>query len=193
MGFKSALDATLIFEGVYSSRIDDGETVFGISRYYWPGWKGWAIVDKIVRRGKSATIKEDLKAEYDKVGELHSLVHDFYLDNFWNRKNLSEVDKISHLIAEYVFDYGVNQGSGRSALALQEGINFLNRNQLIFKDLVVDGKVGPRTIEALKMIDRYNNIQQLHTVLRVIRGNQYLEIFRKKPWQEVYVGWIDRI
>ena len=192
MGFDDALKKTLAWEGIYSNRIDDGETVFGVCRNYWPKWKGWAIVDKLLKntRREPDTILEE---EFDKHEEFYFLIYEFYENNFWDRKNLSSVDLISPLVAEYVFDYGVNLGSGRSALALQEGINFLNRNQMTFKDLVVDGKVGPRTLEALKMVDRYNNIPQLHTVLRVIRGNQYLEIFRKKPWMEKFIGWIDRI
>ena len=192
MSFDDAWKKTLDWEGIWSNRIDDGPTLYGISRNYWPNWPGWLIVDGLLRNTRKDP-EEILKTEYEKGEMLYDLIREFYRVNFWDRKNLDKVDEISPLIAEYVFDYGVNQGSGRSALALQEGINFLNRNQLTFKDLVVDGKIGPRTLEALKVVARYNNIPQLHKVLRVIRGNQYLEIFRAKPWMEKFIGWIDRI
>lgn len=59
-----------------------------------------------------------------------------YLADFWNKLRC---DDIGAPLDEFLFDYAVNSGVGRAAVALQEAVGALR-----------DGRIGPRTIDALK-------------------------------------------
>ena len=69
---------------------------------------------------------------------------------FWDRFWGDEVSAIAPSLARELFDTAVNMGVTRSVSFLQEALNVLNRNQLLYHDLTVDGSFGPKSIEALQ-------------------------------------------
>jgi lysozyme family protein len=190
MSFEESFQSMLRLEGIYSNRIDDGETVYGISRNYWTKLPMWHTVDEITRSHRDPIPK--LKALFEEKKEFYNDIKYFYQANFWDVNNLDSVNAITQQVAEYVFDTGVNQGTGFAATMLQNGLNFLNRNQIRYRDLFVDGKIGPRTLAALKECIRTDEARLLK-VLKILRGERYLDILRRRPWDEQYIGWIDRI
>ena len=69
-------------------------------------------------------------------------------------------------------------------------LNLMNRNQKDFKDLLVDGDIGKKTIGAYKKVDD----RILLKVLNGLQFRRYVEICEKRPDQEKYFnGWMKRV
>lgn len=99
---ESILDI-LLTEGGYANDPDDlgGETYRGISRKFWPNWKGWVIIDARKEDPNFPRILENSQLLMDAVIE-------FYDINFWDKIG---GDKISNQsIADLLVDSAVNEG-----------------------------------------------------------------------------------
>jgi len=178
--FNKAFDITMGHEGGYNNDPDDvgGETYRGIARNYHPHWSGWNIID-------------DTKPHIDHV-QLDPHVREFYETKFWDVNLLDNFD--SQDIANEMFDTGVNMGSGRAARFLQECLNYLNRDERWFKDLVVDGNIGNASLFALNKVLDNGDEEILLIMLNVCQGRHYMEYMRKSPTQEKYArGWFSRV
>ena len=184
--FEKAFYKTMGHEGGYVHDPDDagGETYMGIARRYNGTWDGWNIIDDCKSCGNFPKCLDD-------NDELIEAVEDFYEAKYWDVNLLDEFP--SQAIAEEMFDTGVNMGVGRAAKFLQECLNYLNRNEDLFKDLVVDGDVGPATINGLLAIKEKDH-DILLTMMNVCQGRHYMEYMKKSPTQEKYArGWFKRV
>jgi len=178
--FDEAFDITMKHEGKYSNDKDDvgGETYRGIARNYHPYWLGWNIID-------------DTKPNID-YSQMDPYVRDFYEDKFWDINLLDNCD--SQVIANEMFDTGVNMGTSRAAKFLQECLNYLNRNGSLFDELVVDGKIGNASLAALNEILVSGDEKILLIMMNVCQGRHYMEYMKKSPIQEKYArGWFSRV
>lgn len=185
--FDKAFFKTMGHEGGYVNDKDDagGETYMGISRKYNPTWAGWDTIDDL--KGKS-----NFPKCLDDNDELDNDVMDFYEAMYWDVNRLDEVE--SQAIASEMFDTGVNMGISRAAKFLQEGLNYLNRNEQSYNDLVVDGKIGPASLRALDYIMSHGDEDVLLTIMNVLQGQHYLDYMKKSPIQEKYArGWLKRV
>ena len=178
--FNKAFDITMGHEGGYSNDADDagGETYRGISRKYNPHWTGWNLID-------------DTKPNIDKA-KLDPYVRNFYEDKYWDENLLDEVE--SQAVANEIFDTGVNMGTAKAAKFLQQSLNYLNRNGTLFNELVVDGKIGKKTLDALDDVLCEGDETILLTMMNVLQGNHYFEYMTKSPIQEKFArGWFSRV
>jgi lysozyme family protein len=177
--FIKAFKITSEFEGISSNDVDDpgGQTYRGISRVFFPNWLGWKLID----------------AGNPSFNELDQLVKNFYLNEFWNRCNCSNMHEI---IAIELFDSAVNCGVTQACKWLQESLNFLNNNQKDYKDIMVDGNVGKNTLWTINQC-MYRNGPDYHTlivkIMNILQGTLYLNIMRKYPVKEKYTGWFKRV
>jgi len=169
-------------EGGYVNDPDDrgGETYMGISRKWWPDWLGWIIIDRYKEVGDGF---EKLLAGNTK---LYLMVYGFYENNFLAPFHMIQNEDIE---AE-LFDTAVNMSVKDAKIILQRSLNLLNRNEKLFSDLIVDGIIGEKTIDAIEKV----NTKRLLTVLN---GEQYLH-YRKdvieNPIQEkFFAGWMKRV
>jgi len=185
--FETAYKITMSNEGGYANDPDDvgGETYKGISRNYHPNWKGWTIVDS---HKNSVTFEQDLKNDED----LQRLVKEFYKANFWDVNLLDRFS--SQNIGNEMFDTGVNMGVSRAAMFLQIALNYLNKNEKLYEDLVVDGKIGNKTFSAVNIILNNGEENLLYKVLNILQGYHYLEYMSKSPTQEKFArSWFSRV
>ena len=176
--FNEAFDKTMGHEGGYVNDPDDagGETYRGIARRYHPQWEGWDLID-------------DTKPDIDDAA-LDPYVRKFYEERYWD---VNLLDEFPQSIANEMFDTGVNMGIGRAAKFLQESLNYLNRNESLFQDLVVDGDIGPATMNGLSKISE-GDVKILLKMLNVCQGRHYMEYMKKSPTQEKYArGWFNRV
>lgn len=180
--FEIAHKRTEGFEGGYANDKDDsgGETWRGIARNYNPKWKGWVIIDKIVpvkpktwNRAIFAAINKKLYAHK----ELNQWVDAYYEANYWDCINLDFIS--SQEVANSLFDISVNMGSGRAARFLQKALGVL-----------VDGKIGPKTIAAANSSDP----KFLYDSINELRAKKYEQIIADNPSQEKFrESWFSRI
>lgn len=183
--FEIAESITGRNEGGYANNPADtgGETYAGIARNHWPKWEGWNVIDHIkLQYGRAA---KTINYHASKHAVLNKMISDFYKENFWNRNRLDTIT--DQQLANTVYDFGVNSGTGRAAKFLQQAANDTG-----LVTLTVDGAVGPKTIaaiNALNPLNVYTNYnRRRETFYRSIaKGNQaqFLKswLSRLKPYK----------
>lgn len=148
-----------------------GQTYRGISRKYHPDWPGWALLDS----GQSAD----------------SHVDHFYRENYWNPTKGAA--NPSQLIANEVFEQAVHQSPRIAARRLQRVLNAANKEGSRWADIVPDGAVGAKTLEALTAALQYNYEAEIWGMLNSLHGVYLLERIEDDPTQEAFaIGWFRR-
>ena len=190
--FLNAYDNLIGHEGGYANNSADigGETYKGISRRYNSDWSGWNIIDNLKPSNFNPQNKEhkkQLNQELSQNEELQTLVKEFYYENYWKK---FRGDDLPYEIAEELLEQSVIRGTWKTAgKTLQEALNLLNRNGKLFPDLVVDGIVGPKTLQAVNLVNK----RRLLTVLNGLEFCAFKESMERRPLNEIFVGWFDRI
>lgn len=190
--FKLAYEVTMKHEGGYSNHPKDigGETYKGISRVYNPGWSGWKMVDKAKTTGRSFPDCLALP-EYKKLNK--EMVPQFYKEKYWD---VFLGDKIEQqIIANELFDTGVNMGPQRAVLFLQRSLNLLiyKKGVVTTEPLVEDGLFGQKTFTALDTM-KPEYVRVLFNLMNLMQGNHYLNYTEKDRRQASFlVGWLKRV
>jgi lysozyme family protein len=184
--FKIAYDITMCHEGGYANNPKDtgGETWKGVARNKNPKWKGWSIVDKLRQQ---PNFPSNLSASI----ELQAAVLEIYKIQYWD---VYQLDKFSsQIIANELFDTGVNAGTGTAGKFLQRTLNLLNLNQKLYADLKIDGDVGGATLIALNT--RLPKEEKLiYKILNALQGGHYISIAENNPSQEEFIrSWFSRV
>jgi lysozyme family protein len=187
--FEIAYNKTMGHEGGYSNDPDDNgqETYKGISRKYHPSWPGWDTVDNYKGEpGFPSNLAEDT--------ELDSFVEFFYKENFWDP--ILGDHAPSQVIAEEMFDNAVNMGITRAVRFLQTGLNVLNRTGKNYGNIVVDGRIGKNTLNALEKLLSVSSREEacLYKIMNILQGYHYINLMTKSEKQEKFArGWLNRV
>lgn len=185
--FSEAFNIVMEHEGGYSNdKIDaGGETYRGISRVYHPSWGGWHTVD-------AAKSKPDFPDSLKNNNFLNDYVRSFYRSYYWDIILLDRFE--SQLLANEMFDIGVNMGTSRAVKFLQKALNYLNKNGTVYDDIVEDGDMGSNTLSAMRESIAYRGDEYIYKIMNILQGNHYLEYMKKSPIQEKYAfGWLKRV
>lgn len=122
-----------------------------------------------------------------------AVAFEIYEHRFWKALSLDEVCTLSPAIANEVADTAVNMGQGRSARFLQRALNVMNRLEHFYDDLVVDGLVGPASINALKsfLAARPDDGELvLVNALNCLQGAKYIDLAERREKDESFIfGW----
>ena len=102
-------------------------------------------------------------------------------------------DKIpSQAVAFELFDTAVNMGVVPAATFLQRCLNVLNRQGVLYPDIVKDGRFGPATMKSLKQCLSNGLEKNLYNSLNNLQGAAYIEKAEKYPVKEKYYkGWLE--
>ncbi|MEX8509541.1 MAG: glycoside hydrolase family 108 protein [Leptothrix ochracea] len=170
--FAPALKATLKSEGGYVNDPTDrgGETYCGIARKMNPKWEGWITVDELRK-------KPNFPKNLDSDANLLQQIARFYKINYWDRVRGDDL-KDQH-IAESLFDFGVNAGTGTS----------IKLAQIAAKVSPASGVMNDDSLKALNAIDPELFISKF-TLNKVAR---YVDICKKNGDQKKFIfGWVRR-
>lgn len=122
-----------------------------------------------------------------------SIAETIYIRLYWNALGLDEIEPISEGLVEELFDSGVNVGTRRAARWLQQSLNALNDRERLYRDLVVDGHIGPMTRGALRTYHAQRGDRGLVVLLRMLNSLQgafYIDLAERRPKDEEFVfGW----
>ena len=111
---------------------------------------------------------------------------EIYRKEYWNACRCEEFERNVGL---YVMDFAVNSGTVTAAKALQTCVNLLTSGKAD-SPLIVDGKIGPKTVEAVKRVDANTLVAALHAY----RSTFFLNIVKKNSSQNVFLrGWMNRL
>lgn len=170
-------------EGGYVNNINDlgGETNHGITKTTALEWKS-------------------LWAKYNWDGNMRTmpvaLAYDIYTQGWWNKLRLDDVAKIHPVLCDRLFDWGINAGRQRGVFALQDLLNVCNRQQKDYKDIGVDGAMGPGTLGALQSFVNVRGKPGLRYLINAHSSMQnayYVEISKARQTNEEFTnGWLQR-
>lgn len=170
-------------EGGYVNHSDDlgGATNYGITEATAKEWK-------------------ELWPKYNWNGDMKTLPYDLayeiYVKGWWDRLLLNEVAKIHPVLCDRLFDWSINSGRARAVEALQRILNVCNREERDYPDLVVDGGMGTKTINALKAFMAVRGKDGLRYLITTHDGMQkeyYVAISEKRKKNESFTnGWLRR-
>lgn len=143
--------------------------------------------------------KAALVAKFNWDGTMRNLTvaMAFYIYDvdYWNKLKLTDICKISSVLADKLFDIGVNCGTKRAGEWLQRVLNVSNRQGRDYADLKVDGLLGPATIKAINGLVAKrglgNGIEILIAGLVGLQTSHYISISETSPKNEdFFAGWI---
>ena len=110
---------------------------------------------------------------------------------YWD---VMRLDDVHPAIADEMFDTGFNAGPVRAVGFLQRSLNALNRQQRDYDDLLVDGKMGNRTVYALQIFLGVRFSEGVTVMLRALNGLQlefYMSLVERRKKDERFLyGWI---
>lgn len=193
--FEISYKLVLEYEGGYSNDANDrgGETYCGIARNFFPKWRGWKYVDQA--KNEYGTRSNTLTKQLRGIEDLQDAVAEWYQEEWWDKLKLS---KLSQELANEIFEQSINLGKAGHGKLLQQLINAFNYNPstdgTLFTDLVVDGAIGPKTLEALSVVLAKRTDGKTFThALNCLQGNHYINLASKKVSQRAFLrGWLTR-
>ena len=181
--FETAVQSTLLWEGGYVNNPADsgGETYRGISRKNWPNWNGWGYID--IERSH-----HDFPACLDMNLGLQGNVIDFYRQNYWSFDAIT-----SQLIANKIFDLGVNVGKVHAGKIVQTAVNnvlsIYADSGINAKPITVDGIIGPGTIAAINATSHGSLLPKIKAAAIAY----HTSIIASHPEDAIFLaGWIRR-
>ena len=160
---EEALSFVLRWEGGFSDHPDDpgGATNKGVTQAVYDKWR----LKKNKEKQSVRQISDD---------EVESI----YEHNYWLRASCDKLDLHVKLPLVH-FDTAINMGPTRAAKILQEAVG-----------AVTDGKIGKKTLEAVKTTGRYELLGSYCD----IRERVYRSIVKTKPKLGVFLrGWLNRL
>lgn len=103
------------------------------------------------------------------------------------------IAKLSELIAAELADTSINMSPEVAAEFLQRSLNVLNRGGRDYKDLVVDGQIGNKTLGALRSFLRKRGRggeRVLYKMLNALQGAFYVKLAERRSKDERFIfGW----
>jgi lysozyme family protein len=174
MNVESLIDEVIAREGGYSNHPADKG---GATR--------WGVTEAVARthgyRGDMRSYpRETAVAVYRRI--------------YWDQPGFAEVAEHAPKIAAELFDTGVNMGPAIAAGFLQRALNALNRSQKDYPDIVIDRRVGPATLEALKRFLKARGASGEKVLLKAmeaLQGERYLALAEQRPANEAFLyGWL---
>lgn len=122
-----------------------------------------------------------------------SLAHRIYADRYINTPRFDHVFAIDPAIGFELIDTGINMGPARAAEFLQRWLTGLNSAGK-YQDLFIDGRIGPRTLDALVAYLAWRGDAGRRVLLRGLNAGQaarYLGITEANRSQRRFLfGWM---
>ena len=117
-----------------------------------------------------------------------------YRGLYWTRPRFADVAALAPAVGAELFDTGANMGPAVAATFLQRALTALNRNGQDYPDLVPDGRIGKRTLDALRTflsVRKASGETVLLRALEALQGARYLRLAERRPANEAFLyGWL---
>jgi len=172
--FKVAMAKTVLVEGGYADDPKDsgGKTMYGVT-------------EKVAR-------EEGYMGPMNEMPQ--SVAVAIYRKRYWDPLKLAAVATFYPAVAYEMFDSAVNLGQGTAAKWFQRVLNALNNEESLFKDVEVDGAIGPQTLGSLRAFAERRGETGGRVLLAALNGIQaaeYIALTERRPKDERFVyGWL---
>ncbi|WP_257291944.1 glycoside hydrolase family 108 protein [Endozoicomonas sp. ONNA1] len=175
--------------------------------------KEWIICDKVNVEGGYVDHPNDPgKATNHGITEAVARAHGFkgdmrdltkeeavaiYKVSYWDKMMLDDIYDRSILIADKMFDMGINLGVHKTSELFQRYLTINNQLGDIYPDLIVDGYIGPKTIEGFDSFIAYRGKRgkiNCLTALLCGQGDHYCRLAMAREKSEAFIhGWMNRV
>lgn len=176
MNIESLLDGLLRREGGYVDHPADRG-----------GKTNWGITLAVAREAGFMGDMRDLPRDVAKA---------IYRRRYWEQPGFDKVAALSLPLAEELFDTGANMGPAVAAGFLQRALNAFNRGGRDWADIVVDRRIGPATLEAVRRLIDVRGAAGARVLVRAmnaLQGARYVELTEQRPENKAFAfGWIDQ-
>ncbi|MCS3602531.1 lysozyme family protein [Buttiauxella sp. BIGb0471] len=174
MSVNPVINAVLEKEGNYVNHPNDSG---GATR--------WGITEKTARDfGYSGDMKNFSREDAYTILE----------KNYWYLPGFNKIDKISPALAYELCDTGTNMGPVVGIKWLQRWLNAYNNQGAYYPDIIVDGNIGPATLNALNafLLKRGKEGEGVMLLsLNCSQGQHYLELAESRVKNESFIyGWM---
>ena len=172
--FLKLFDHVILVEGGYGNHPSDpgGKTKYGIT-------------EETARRNGYVGAMRDLPL---------SKAKEIYWNEYFVRAGLEKIAKHSEAIAAELFDSGVNAGTGRAALWLQQALNVMNVRGSLYPDIKEDRAIGNQTARTLGIYLEKRGKDAEKVMLRTLNGLQlahYFNLCREgMKFEDFMYGWV---
>jgi lysozyme family protein len=154
------------------------------------------ITEVVARKHETA-----LRDIYGWDGDMKTLTTEMaiyiYILDYWNVLRLDEIHAVEPMLADKLFDIGINAGVGRAASWMQNYINVCNRMGKLYPDMKVDGQLGPTTIARMNDYLRTRGEKAMPRLLKAMlckQGAHYQDIsVVNEKLEEFTYGWMARL
>ncbi|ANZ50597.1 putative peptidoglycan domain protein [Erwinia phage vB_EamM_Stratton] len=120
-----------------------------------------------------------------------------YDKGWWQRMRLDQILAMNVMLADRLFDFGINAGRANAIKSLQRVLNVLNRQGKLYSDIDADGGIGTLTLTALAGFIKARGADGLNRLMFALTCHQvayYTEISEKRVQNEEFTyGWYDRV
>src|SRR5699024_180284 len=145
----------------------------------------WGITEKVARaHGYRGDMRDLTRGQALEILEA----------DYWFGPRFDQVATLSPDIAAELCDTGVNMGPTVASRMLQRWLNVFNQQGRLYPDMDTDGRIGPRTINALRayLQKRCKDGELvLGKALNCTQRDRYLELAEKREANESFVyGWM---
>lgn len=183
---EDIINGVIKVEAGYVNNPDDrgGETNFGIT--------------KAVAEENGKILRSEFKWDGTMKNLTKPMAYRIYELEYWSHLKLDDVYKTSPFLADKLFDLAVNCGKVRAVTWFQRALNAFNRKQKDYKDLVVDGGLGNKSLTALEgLVKVRGKDKAVRTLLKALicqQGTHYLDISLAREDNETFtMGWFERL
>lgn len=115
---------------------------------------------------------------------------EIYARMYWYAPGFAHVAHVNEEVAHELCDTGVNMGPQVAAKFLQRILTTFNDRGRLYPDLVVDGKLGPKTLDALRAYltaRREDGVRVLLFSLDSLQVARYIDIAERREKDERFV------
>lgn len=139
--------------------------------------------------------------EWGYTGDMRNLTRalalEIYKKGWWDRMRLDQILAWNPLLADRMFDFGINAGRANCIKSLQRILNVLNRQGKLYADIDADGGIGTLTMTALNGFLKARGLDGFNRLMFALTSHQvayYTEISEKRVQNEEFTyGWYDRV
>lgn len=144
------------------------------------GPTNWGITQAVARQNSYAGDMRNLP---------RAAAEAIYRKLYWDRPGFDKVAIRYPRVAAELFDTGINMGTSTAGTFLQRALN-----ALVGVTLVLDGAIGPKSLDALDQFRRLRGAAgeaALVKALDALQGERYISIVEARPSQRAFVfGWL---
>lgn len=120
-----------------------------------------------------------------------SVAEDIYVERYLVDPGFLPMVELSPAVAHKLTDAGINAGTSRSSLWLQESLNAVNRGGRDYPNVVTDGKLGPATLAAYKGLQRKRGTAEAcRMIIKLLDAKQTAHYLSLKHLYDFTPGWV---